>query len=101
MSKLNMAATTIIAIIICGMSSAWAEEKTHGLNDKALKEALTSPLEGEFSAGSFSPMETMNQDFGPMSGNTNGMDGYPDASGAPSSYPPAQGGTSPSTTPGY
>ena len=67
-----------------------------------LHEEIASPIAGEFTPSTSTMRSGWQQDVGGMSGNANGMDGYPTASGQPSSYPTQDGAGNPgSTTGGY
>lgn len=67
-----------------------------------LHEEVASPIAGEFTPSTSTMRSGWQQDVGGMSGNANGMDGYPTASGEPSTYPAPDGTTTPgSTTGGY
>lgn len=67
-----------------------------------LHEEIASPIAGEFTPSTSTMRSGWQQDVGGMSGNANGMDGYPTASGQPSTYPTQDGAGNPGgTTGGY
>lgn len=72
-----------------GMGAAMAEDAAIPKVNKEtqyidLHEEIVSPITGQFS---FETTTGVQQDFGGLSGNSTGMDGFPDAMGGSSSYP--------------
>lgn len=56
-----------------------------------LHQEIASPTAGEFSQSGSTFRGGWQQDFGGISGTANGMDGFPTASGDPSTYPTPYG----------
>lgn len=65
-----------------------------------LRQEITSPTAGEFTQSGSTSRSGWQQDFGGISGTANGMDGFPTASGDPSTYPAPDGSSSQSGSTG-
>lgn len=84
--------TLASALALASLSGAWAaDDKKASLKDTRerieLRKELTSPAGGEFAAAGEAIRSGVQQDFGGMSGNANGMDGMATATDMPSTNP--------------
>lgn len=80
-------------LALASLSGAWAaDDKEHAKKKPSepltdLRQELTSPAGGEFSAAGEILRSGTQQEFGGLSGNTNGMDSMPTATGEASAFP--------------
>lgn len=92
--KTKAISLTLSAVLaLAGVTGAWAaDDKARTAKQPAppsadLRKELTTPAGGEFAAAGEAFRSGWQQDFGGISGNANGMDGLPTATGAPSTFP--------------
>lgn len=80
-------------LALASIAGAWAaDDKARATGRPTppsadLRKEITSPAGGEFAIAGEALRSGTQQDFGGMSGNANGMDGMPSATGMPSTYP--------------
>lgn len=85
--------TLATVLTLASITSAWAaDNKARAAKQPTppsadLRKELTAPVGGEFAIAGEALRSGTQQDFGGMSGNANGLDGMPSATGAPSIYP--------------
>ena len=98
---ITLLVSTAVLAIASGLSvaadKAQVQNKPSKVEQVDLREEIASPIAGEFAQSGNAFRAGVQQDFGGISGNANGMDGFPTASGEPSTYPDAGG---PSGQPG-
>lgn len=75
-------------LALAGISGAWGQENAHDQRERGLDlhQEIASPLQGQFALPGEHTRSGWQQDFGGISGNTNGFDGMPTANGEPSAY---------------
>lgn len=104
MNAYTMQKMVVVSMLaLAGTSGAWAQENARDRQEGALvdlHQEIASPLQGQFALPGESIRSGQQQDFGGISGNTNGFDGMPTANGDPSGYTSPEAGGDSSTSPG-